>query len=200
LPFLSSPVSSVLVQMSLAALAHGKPERSLSSILPAVAENRRVRTVARPTLLPIAVAFGVELAALLLVPTSVIAQPAPTSAPRSTLDVANKHMDRGQELYMQGKFDRAAVAFAEAYKTQPCAAFLYNEAACHQKLGNNQVALSPFQRYFAADPSAPYPDKVRQRITGERDAIAAGAPGLGSFFVLYCSTLGGAGANSFRCQ
>lgn len=35
---------------------------------------------------------------------------------------------------------------------------------------------------------------------GSRDVIAAGAPGLGSFFLFYCSTLGGEGRNSSRCQ
>jgi hypothetical protein len=35
---------------------------------------------------------------------------------------------------------------------------------------------------------------------GSRDVIAAGAPGLGSFFLFYCSTLGGAGRDSSRCE
>lgn len=34
---------------------------------------------------------------------------------------------------------------------------------------------------------------------GTRDVVAAGAPGLGSFFLFYCSTLGGAGSSSSRC-
>ena len=35
---------------------------------------------------------------------------------------------------------------------------------------------------------------------GSRDVIATGASGLGSFFLFYCSTAGGAGTNSSRCQ
>lgn len=35
---------------------------------------------------------------------------------------------------------------------------------------------------------------------GGRDVIAAGASGLGSFFLFYCSTAGGAGKDSSRCQ
>lgn len=35
---------------------------------------------------------------------------------------------------------------------------------------------------------------------GSRDVVAAGAPGLGSFFLFYCSSLGGAGQDSSRCK
>ncbi len=35
---------------------------------------------------------------------------------------------------------------------------------------------------------------------GSRDVVAAGAPGLGSFFLFYCSTLGGEGRDSSRCE
>ena len=35
---------------------------------------------------------------------------------------------------------------------------------------------------------------------GARDVIAAGAPGARSIFLFYCSTLGGSGKDSFRCQ
>lgn len=35
---------------------------------------------------------------------------------------------------------------------------------------------------------------------GSRDVIAAGASGLGSFFLFYCSTAGGSGKSSSRCE
>ncbi len=34
---------------------------------------------------------------------------------------------------------------------------------------------------------------------GDRDVVAAGAPGAATVFLFYCSSLGGAGRNSFRC-
>lgn len=35
---------------------------------------------------------------------------------------------------------------------------------------------------------------------GSRDVVVAGAPGLGSFFIFFCSTTGGAGHDSSRCE
>jgi len=116
-------------------------------------------------------AASVVLTTLVVGPSLGVAQPA--GAAGSSIDSAKKQMERGQELYMQKKYDEAAEAFAAAYAIQPYAAFLYNEAVCHQKLGNNDKALALFNKYLAADPNAPDAEKVRGRIRRIEEATAA---------------------------
>jgi hypothetical protein len=56
-------------------------------------------------------------------------------------------------------------------------------------------------RYLARpEPQQGLGSSVAALRFGARDIIAAGAPGAGAFFVFYCSTLGGAGKDSFRCK
>lgn len=119
--------------------------------------------------LSLAFAVAALLAALVIYPTLGVAQPGGAAA---TVDSAKKQMERGQELYMQKKYAEAAEAFAAAYAIQPYAAFLYNEAVCHQKLGNNDKALALFRKYLASDPNAPDADKVRDRIQRIEAAVA----------------------------
>ncbi len=115
----------------------------------------------RNAFLSLLIAFCLVMSALALQPSVGVAQ---TGSSTGGMDAAKKHMERGQELYMQRKYDEAAEAFSAAYAIQPYGAFLYNEAVCHQKLGNNDKALTLFRKYLAADPSAPDADQVRDRI------------------------------------
>ncbi len=73
-------------------------------------------------------------------------------------------MDRGQELFLQKRYDEAAQAFEAAYQAQPYPAFLYNQAVCLEKAGQPARALDTFARYLAADPNASDADKTRARI------------------------------------
>lgn len=115
----------------------------------------------RNAFLSLLIAVCLVMSALALRPSVGVAQ---TGSTASGMDAAKKQMERGQELYMQRKYDEAAEAFAAAYAIQPYGAFLYNEAVCHQKLGNNDKALALFRKYLAADPGAPDADQVRERI------------------------------------
>ena len=121
-------------------------------------------------------AVSLVAAAIVVGPSIVAAQPA-APAQKGGLDTAKKHMERGQELYMQQKYAEAAEAFAAAYAIQSYAAFLYNEAVCHQKLGHNERALSLFEKYLSGDPNAPDAEKVRGRIARIKEALGGGEPG-----------------------
>ena len=87
-------------------------------------------------------------------------------------------MDEGQSLYARGRYADAAQAFHQAYEVQPFAAFLFNEAVCHEKAGNNEQALATFRRYLTADPNPPDAEALRARIKRLEDATrgSAGAP------------------------
>ena len=95
--------------------------------------------------------------------------------PSASLDSARRQMERGQDLYAQQRYAEAADAFAAAYAAEPYAAFLYNEAVCHQKLGNLDRALALFRKYLAADPNAPDAEQTRARIARIEASIAASA-------------------------
>ncbi|RYE86202.1 MAG: tetratricopeptide repeat protein, partial [Myxococcales bacterium] len=99
--------------------------------------------------------------------------PAPVSAER--LDQARRHMDEGQSLYARGRFAEAAQAFRQAYTVQPFAAFLFNEAVCHEKAGDSEQALATFRRYLTADPNPPDAEALRARIKRLEEAVARGA-------------------------
>jgi len=130
--------------------------------------------VNRNILISLLFAACAAVAILIISPSVGIAQP--SGASEDKLDSAKKHMERGQELYMQKKYAEAAEAFAAAYAVQPYAAFIYNEAVCHQKLGENEQALDLFRKYLRVDPSAPDANKVRDRIRRIEEAMAPPTP------------------------
>jgi hypothetical protein len=134
-------------------------------------------TVKRPSIawaLPVLAGAALPLVAL---PASAPAQTAAQPAPARSLDAAKKHMERGQELYMQGKYDEASAEFALAYQAQPYAAFLYNEAVCLEKTGQTAKALELLKKYLSADPGAADADKTRARIRRLEDKLAQAAAG-----------------------
>lgn len=128
----------------------------------------------RNIFISLVIATCLVLVGVVVGPSLGVAQPAGASS--GSIDSAKKQMERGQELYMQKKYAEAAEAFAAAYAIQPYAAFIYNEAVCHQKLGHNQKALDLFRKYLSVDPSAPDADKVRNRIQRIEEAMAPPTP------------------------
>ena len=73
------------------------------------------------------------------------AQGAPVSQER--LEQSRRAMEEGQGLYGQKKYAEAAQAFQRAYAAQPFAAFLFNEAVCHEKLGDSPYVKRCFIRH-----------------------------------------------------
>lgn len=106
------------------------------------------------------------------------------SAAENTIERARDHMERGQELYVQGRYVEAAEEFEAAYAAQPFSAFLYNEAVAYERHGDPNRAAGLFERYLTSDPNAADASEVRGRIerlrsqsgqTGTPAATTAGA-------------------------
>jgi len=61
---------------------------------------------------------------------------------------ARAQFERGVELYDEGKFDQAAIAFARAYELKPSYKLLYNIAQTENQLGHYTAALEAYSKYL----------------------------------------------------
>jgi tetratricopeptide (TPR) repeat protein len=64
-------------------------------------------------------------------------------------DEARAQFDTGVELYEQGKFEQAAVAFARAYELKPTYKLRYNIGQVENELGHYANALDAYTLYLA---------------------------------------------------
>ena len=130
------------------------PARSSSTHAGLAGKNRAIAVV-------LAVVLG---ASAVMVAPSPWADTATTPKGTGTLMDAKVHMDKGQELFLQKDFAKAAVEYHAAYEIKPFSTFLYNEAVCHEKLGELDVAIALFQKYVDTDPNAPDKPQVVDKI------------------------------------
>ena len=82
---------------------------------------------------------------------------------------AREWYTRGTVAYELGDYKRAYDCFVHAYDQQPYAAFVFNQAAALDLLGNVDAAVQAYERYLALDPRAKDAEKVRGRIKRLRD-------------------------------
>lgn len=97
----------------------------------------------------------------------------------SAMQRAREHMERGQTLYLQARFEEAAAEFEAAYEAQPFGAFLFNAGAALERAGQSARAADFFEQYLTRDPDAADAGEVRQRITRLRAGGAAPTPSPG---------------------
>jgi len=83
---------------------------------------------------------------------------------KTGVEGAQDWFDRGYAHYQAGRFEKALHAFEEAYKLYPLANFLYNEAACLERMGRKEEAAQMYGRYLAGNPTATDAEKVKKRI------------------------------------
>jgi hypothetical protein len=89
------------------------------------------------------------------------------------MDRARAHMDRGQELYLQGSFVEAAAEFEAAYAAHPFSAFLYNAGLSLERAGQSERAIEFFRRYAEAERNDA--NEVRERVRALEANAAAPA-------------------------
>ena len=94
----------------------------------------------------------------------------------SSMQRAREHMERGQTLYLQARFEEAAAEFEAAYEAQPFGAFLFNAGAALERAGQAARAAEFFEQYLTRDPSAADAAEVRTRIARLRAGAATQAP------------------------
>ena len=111
----------------------------------------------------------------------VIAIATPVFAEPSPDEVARAHYVAAQSYYKQGRAAEALREFEEAYRIAPRPAFHYNIAICHEKLGDDGLAIIAYQRYLAESPNADDRAAVQEHVALLRarampPAAAAPAP------------------------
>lgn len=68
---------------------------------------------------------------------------------------ARKIFLEGQIHYKLGRFDKALVAYSQAYRLLPLAGFLFNIGQCHRFLRNYKQAIFFYKGYLRETPGAP---------------------------------------------
>ncbi|MBW2733230.1 MAG: PEGA domain-containing protein [Deltaproteobacteria bacterium] len=95
--------------------------------------------------------------ALLAVPNSATAQDDGTQG-------AKQSFDRGQALYLEARFQKAADAFLKAYAAKSFPAFLFNAAVCYEKNKSYAEALKYYKKFLFTAPHSPDAKLVKKRI------------------------------------
>ena len=100
------------------------------------------------------------LVAVLLVagPATTLAQSEPEK------ELTKKRYKVGEQLYDIGQYEKALVAFDEAYKLYPLPAMLYNIARAHEVLGNLEKAINNYKHFVQKLPDSPHAPTVRTRV------------------------------------
>ncbi|MDB4952655.1 MAG: hypothetical protein JWO36_224 [Myxococcales bacterium] len=78
----------------------------------------------------------------------------------------------GNQHYNLGEFPQALELYKSAYRVKPLAAFLFNIAQCHRKLGHYQEAITMYQSYLAGIPDAKNRELVESLMTESRGKLA----------------------------
>ena len=94
--------------------------------------------------------------------------------------VADARSDRAKAIFAEGnqhfnlgEFAPALERYKTAYRILPLAAFQFNIAQCHRKLGQYKDAIAMYQNYLGGVPDASNRVLVEQLITESTAAIAA---------------------------
>lgn len=90
---------------------------------------------------------------------------------------AREAYQRGAQAYAKHQYAAAAAAFEEGFQKKPHPAFLFNLALTYRALGQPQQAISYYERYLEALPSAPDRAQVETAIAEERRKLPAASPG-----------------------
>jgi tetratricopeptide (TPR) repeat protein len=85
---------------------------------------------------------------------------------QADVDQARIQFQLGIELYDQGRFEQAAIAFARAYELRPSYKILYNLAQVENDLGHYAAALSAYSRYLS-EGRRDIEQSRREQIEGE---------------------------------
>lgn len=89
---------------------------------------------------------------------------------------AAAHYKQGRKLYQVGEYARALEEFKQAYLAKEDAAFLFNIAQCHRKLGHAQDAITFYKNYLRRAPRAANRSEVERLIAELERAPSKPAP------------------------
>jgi hypothetical protein len=82
----------------------------------------------------------------------------------ASTDAVRGEYEAGVRYFDRSEFNEALTAFANAYHARPDAAFLFNIAQCHRKLGHIDDAIASYQTFLREAPDAKNRSDVERRI------------------------------------
>lgn len=109
-----------------------------------------------------------------LVLFSVLALPALAQSREDTRE-ARRHMEIGQEYFLQERWEDAATEFLAAHELRAHPAFIHNAAMAFHNLGAASRAIELYRQYLEEAPDAPDRADVEERIRLLERAAATGA-------------------------
>ena len=89
----------------------------------------------------------------------------------AVVDKAKGLFAEGNEHYNLGEFAPALERYKLAYRVKPLAAFQFNIAQCHRKLGQYQDAIAMYQAYLVGTPNAQNKATVESLIAEARKLL-----------------------------
>jgi tetratricopeptide (TPR) repeat protein len=90
----------------------------------------------------------------------------------AAVDKAKALFAEGNEHYNLGEFAQALDKYKLAYRVKPLAAFQFNIAQCHRKLGQYQDAIAMYQAYLVGTPNATNKATIESLIAEAKKALA----------------------------
>jgi tetratricopeptide (TPR) repeat protein len=103
-----------------------------------------------------------------------LSTPEPTGDPKQDRDAAYETSVRADKAYAAGKYGQAYDLWTAAYGLKALPQLLFNRAQALRHLGGrNEVALSLYSQYVAADPSGSRVDDAREAMRLMREEGAA---------------------------
>ena len=90
----------------------------------------------------------------------------------AVVDKAKALFAEGNEHYNLGEFAQALERYKLAYRVKPLAAFQFNIAQCHRKLGQYQDAIAMYQAYLVGTPNAANKATIESLIAESKKALA----------------------------
>lgn len=101
---------------------------------------------------------AIVLVCLAVCSVTALAQPAPSSQPSTADDKRTRAKERffsAEASYQSGEYQKALVAYQEAYELSKEPALLYNVGQCHYKLAQYEKALASYKEYLRLVPNSP---------------------------------------------
>jgi tetratricopeptide (TPR) repeat protein len=116
--------------------------------------------------------FALLLSAL-LVARGAYAAPAHKPREVTSVDAIRHFMEKGQALFVAGRYANAAEVFESGYELHHYSAFKFNAAVALEKAERFEDAVQRFKEYLDVDASAPDRAEVKKRIERLEQTIAA---------------------------
>ncbi len=95
---------------------------------------------------------------------------------KTGVDGAQEWGDRAFHYYEQGQWEKSRFAWGKAYELVHVPTFLYNEAACLERMGRIPEAIAMYKAYLDDNPAETDVEKTREHVKRLESGAGAGAP------------------------